>query len=71
MKRATPRVDAALEFTIQGLTQEVRDHPEKWLVNVARDIEREHGDLWDAIGELFTGEQIRRLTVYIHEGKRT
>ena len=50
-KVPTPRVDAALAFSIGGLTREGRDHPEKWLVNVARDIERENTELLRQLAE--------------------
>lgn len=42
---ATPTVDAALAYTSQGTPPGVIAHPEKWLVNVARELETALRDL--------------------------
>jgi hypothetical protein len=47
----TPRTDAALKFVERGASEEVLAQPDKWLVNVARELERENGKLVAAVTE--------------------
>jgi len=45
----TPKVDEALSFIEAGANQDVLAHPEKWLINVARELERENTRLCEAL----------------------
>jgi hypothetical protein len=45
----TPRTDAALKFVERGASEEVLAQPDKWLVTVSRELERENTKLREAL----------------------
>lgn len=48
----TPRVDSALKFVERGVSEEVLAQPDKWLVNVSRQLERENSKLRSALNRV-------------------